>query len=298
MAHPIAFFAYKRPELTRKSITALQGNQGFDPSLLFVFCDGARRQEDLLQVEETRKVVKELVSSQSTIEFRDENWGLANSIISATTFLIERFGTVIVLEDDIITSPYFLAYMSRGLDLYADDYRVMQISGYMFPLNADSKDEAFFLPLISSWGWATWRRAWDLFDPSIDKVYLLDNSKVLRHQFDLGGNYPFYKMLCLQREKQIDSWAIRWYMSVFLNGGLTLFPWKSLVLNIGFDGSGTHCAAEKQTHTISSADITRFPSVNLNIVVTRQLTDHLRAQNRWWNKLWRRCLAKLSRKAA
>lgn len=294
MGHPIAFFAYKRHEHTRKALTALQGNEGFDPSLLFVFCDGARRQEDIPQVEETRKVVKELVSSESTIVFRDENWGLAKSIIAGTSSLTERFGTVIVLEDDLITSPHFLTYMSRGLDLYADDSRVMQISGFMFPVNADSKDDAFFLPLTTSWGWATWRRAWEHFDPSMDKLSLLDNSRALRYEFDLRGSYPYYKMLCSQREKKIDSWAIRWYMSVFLKGGLTLYPRASLVSNIGFDGSGTHCASEQTADALSDSEITQFPSVELNTVVTRQVFDHLRLQNRWWYKLWRRCLAKLA----
>ena len=294
MTHPIAFFAYKRHEHTRKALIALQNNSGFDPSLLHIFCDGAKRTEDLPMVEQTRKVIRETVSSECTIVCRDENWGLAKSIIAGTNALTEKFGTAIVLEDDLITSPHFLSYMSRGLDLYADDNRVMQVSGFMFPLNAKSTDDAFFLPLTTSWGWATWRRAWEHFDPSMDKISLLDNSKALRYEFDLRGSYPYYKMICAQREKKIDSWAIRWYMSVFLNGGLTLYPKTSLVSNIGFDGSGTHCASEQTSDALSDREIARFPSVELNIVVTRQVFDHLRHQNRWWSKLWRRCLAKLA----
>ncbi len=292
--HPIAFFAYKRDEHARKALIALQNNVGFDPSLLHIFCDGARRAADVAQVEQTRSVIRETVSSESAIVYRNENWGLAKSIIAGVSELTKKFGTVIVLEDDLITSPHFLSYMNQALDLYANEKTVMQVSGFMFPVSAISSDDAFFLPLTTSWGWATWHRAWEHFDPSMHKLSLLDNSKSLRYEFDLRGSCPYYKMICSQREKKIDSWAIRWYMSVFLNSGLTLYPRTSLIANIGFDGSGTHCASEQSNELLSDCEITGFPSVELNRAVTRQVVDHLRHQNRWWNKLWRRCLAKLA----
>ncbi len=294
MTHPIAFFAYKRHEHTRKALTALQNNIGFDPSLLHIFCDGARKLEDVPLVEQTRKVIREMVSSDSTIVFRDENWGLAKSVIAGADALTERFGTVIVVEDDLITSPQFLSYMYRGLDTYSEDDRVMQISGYMFPVDVESADDAFFLPMTTSWGWATWRHAWDHFDPSMGKLSLLDGSKSLRHEFDLLGSYPYYRMICDQREGRIDSWAIRWYLSVFLNRGITLYPKASLVSNIGFDGTGTHCASKRTFSVFSDSNINRFPSAALNTVITRQVIDHLRHENQWWWKLWRRCLAKLA----
>lgn len=291
MRHPIALFAYKRSKHIRKTLTALHNNDGFDPSLLFVFCDGARSEIDVASVEETRQVIKELVPTESTILCRDENWGLANSIISGVSSLTDRFGTVIVLEDDLITSPHFLSYMNRALDHYADDRRVMQISGHMFPINLDLNDDAFFLPMTTSWGWATWRRAWKYFDPSMLKLSLLDNSKSLRYKFDLCGSYPYYKMLCSQRQNKIDSWAIRWYLSVFFNGGLTLYPRATLVSNIGFDGSGTHCASEQTADDLFDSEIIQFPSVQLNSFVSQQVFHHLRCQNQWWHKVWRRCQA-------
>ncbi len=297
MPHAIALFAYNRPEHTRKTLKALQNNWGFDPSLLHVFCDGAKRERDIPLVEETRQTVADVTGGQSKITLREENWGLSKSIINGVTELTEKFGSVIVVEDDLITSPQFLAYMTKALELYEQDERVMQISGYMFPVQIQSQSDfdAFFLPMTTSWGWATWRRAWRSFDPSMQGIDQLDNSAKLRFEFDLNGSYPYYKMLCRQRNGEINSFAIRWYLSVFLKRGLTLYPASSLVANIGFDGSGTHCAGEKTTQEIRQAPVDRFPPVGLDPLAAQSVFSHLRRQNAWWRKVWRRSIASFSK---
>jgi len=117
----------------------------------------------------------------------------------------------------------------------------MQISGYIFPVKISIKADAFFLPFTTSWGWATWKRVWDNFNKSDEGLEILEKNKKLRKKFDLNDSYPFYKMLKLQKRGNIDSWAIIFYLSVFLKNGLVLYPKKTLVNNMGFDGSGVHC---------------------------------------------------------
>ena len=170
-----------------------------------------------------------------------ENRGLAKSIIAGVGELCEKYGRVIVVEDDLAVSSSFLAYMNAALDRYAGNDQVFQVSGYMFPVDRPRADKALFLPFTTSWGWATWSRAWKKFDHAGCGIEVLRKDRCLRRRFDLGGAYPYYAMLRRQGAGRVDSWAIRWYLSVFLNNGLVLYPATSHVRNNGFDGSGENC---------------------------------------------------------
>jgi hypothetical protein len=165
---------------------------------------------------------------------------LAESIIQGVTEILQQSEKVIVLEDDMVVSPYFLEYMNEALERFVDDDRVISVHGYVYPVDIELP-EAFFLPGADCWGWATWRRGWALFNS--DGQYLLDEL-VRRHliqEFDYNGAYPFLNMLKDQIKGENNSWAIRWYASAFLTNKLTLYPGRSLVNNIGNDSSGTHC---------------------------------------------------------
>jgi Glycosyl transferase family 2 len=239
---PIAFFAYKRPEHTKRSLESLAKNHGAELSEVFIFCDGAKKSEDNEAVTEVRQIVKsQQWCGQVHIIEREQNIGLANSIIQGVTELCRKYGRVIVLEDDLVLSPFFLEYMNQALDLYEKESKVIQISGYMFPINLISSSDAIFLPFTTSWGWATWDRAWKYFDPKMSGYDLLSNDRRLKHKFNLNNSYPYFEMLEQQINGKIDSWAIRWYLSTFLIDGITLYPIQTLVQNTGFDGSGTHC---------------------------------------------------------
>jgi hypothetical protein len=242
MPIPVALFTYKRPEHTRATIKSLVGNQGFAGIELYVFCDGPKTERDSGAVRATREVVRSFKLPNVKIVEREHNLGLANSIIGAVTELCARYGKVIVVEDDLVLSPWFLDYMRRGLELYEHEPRVMQISGHTFAQSATSADSAVFLPLTTTWGWATWDRAWRLFDRGASDISRLREDKALRRRFDLDGVYPYYDMLRRQLAGKLDSWGIRWYLSVFLRDGLTLYPGISLVQNLGFDGSGENCS--------------------------------------------------------
>jgi len=152
--------------------------------------------------------------------------------------------------------------MNRALDRYQDDDSAMQVSGYMFPIDISAETDAFFMPFTTSWGWATWERAWQHFDPEMKGFDALVRDRHLRNSFNLDGAYDYFDMLTRQRRGSIDSWAIRWYLSVFIRGGLTLYPARTLVRNIGFDGSGTHCvdADVEQAPMQPDFQVERFPA--------------------------------------
>lgn len=250
---PIAFFAYKRPEHTRLALESLTKNHGSEHGELFIFCDGPKLEKDIPAINEVREIVKskKWCGTVNIIE-RETNMGLANSIITGVTELCEEFGRVIVLEDDLILSPYFLEYMNSALNFYQEDSHIMQISGYMFPVKLRCAEDTLFLPFITSWGWATWQRAWCYFDPDVKQYKGLASDAEQIYKFNLNESYPYFSMLRKQVNGELDSWAIRWYFSVFIKNGLVLHPKWSLVNNIGFDGSGTHCdKSEYFSHRIS-----------------------------------------------
>jgi FkbM family methyltransferase len=219
-------------------IESLILNPLFAESDVTVYCDGAKSDADVADVDATRRVIRELLP-QARIVARDRNIGLANSIIAGVSEQCEQAGRTIVLEDDLILSPFALDYFNRALDRYVDNDKVMHIAGYMFPVDA-SLPPSFFYREASCWGWATWKRAWQEFDPSADRILRSIDAGNLRRAFDINNTMYFYDMLKLQSEGKIDSWAIRWYGSMFLRKGLALHPARAVVANEGFDGTGRH----------------------------------------------------------
>jgi putative methyltransferase (TIGR04325 family) len=240
MPAPIALFTFRRPHHTRRTLEALQANDMAAESDLFVFSDGPRSLLDEPGVAATREILRTVTGFKSvTLVFHPENIGLAGSVISGVTSVVEKYGRVIVLEDDLVTSPGFLRYMNDGLERYAEDDRVISVHGYLYPLDR-SLPETFFLKGADCWGWATWKRGWDLFEQ--DGVALRNalEAKGLSDRFDFGGAYSYTGMLNGQIARTNDSWAVRWYASALLNDKLTLYPGRSLVINIGNDGEGTN----------------------------------------------------------
>jgi len=238
---PIVVFTYNRPEHTQRTLNALLINPLANESDIIIYSDSARTANHNKAVDEVRSYLSEITGFRSIkVIHRDKNFGLAESIIQGVTEVLQQSEKVIVLEDDMVVSPYFLEYMNEALEKFFDDDRVISVHGYVYPVKIELP-EAFFLTGADCWGWATWRRGWDLFNS--EGKYLLDEL-VRRHliqEFDYNGAYPFLSMLKDQIKGANDSWAIRWHASAFLAGKLTLYPGRSLVHNIGTDSSGTHC---------------------------------------------------------
>ena len=249
---PIVLFVYNRLWHTRQTLEALKENELANSSDLFIFSDGAKNSEAIAAVEEVRKYIKNVggFKSVSIIE-RDENYGLADSIIEGVTSLCNEFGRVIVIEDDIVTSPFFIKYMNDALDIYANDPTVASIHGYWYPVDEDMP-ETFFLRGASCWGWATWSKGWDIFEADGQKLLYEMKLQKLNHIFDLDGAMAYTQMLKDQIKGKNNSWAIRWHAATFLANKLQLSPGTSLVCNIGFDGSGIH-SRESDKYDVSLA---------------------------------------------
>lgn len=223
----------------KRVVESLLQNQEAKDSDLFIFSDGPKTEAKAAGVKENRKFIHTISGFKNiTIIERDRNWGLANSLIAGITDVINQYGKVIVVEDDLILSPYFLKFMNDGLEKYEDDDTVGTICGYVFPFQKSLPD-TFFLYFMHPWGWATWKRSWNLLDT--DTKRLLRKMRFKTKKFNLGGNCGSYGNLYCQKVGLVDSWYIRFYASLFLNKKLNLFPGKTMVTNSGLDGSGTHC---------------------------------------------------------
>jgi glycosyltransferase involved in cell wall biosynthesis len=241
---PIALFVYNRPEHTRRTLASLQKNELAAESRLFIFSDGAKTNADVDRVEEVRALIKDVAGFKSVkVIARKENLGLANSIIIGVSQLVSEFGKIIVFEDDLISSPYTLEYFNEALSKYQHDDEVMHVGAYMYPLEDKTLPETFFYRIATSWGWATWARAWKNFEPDIDKLMAgFDVEK--KYNFSIEYTMNFWKQMQEFKSGKNNSWAIRWYASIFLNKGFALHPAQSLVHNIGHDGTGVHSNIE------------------------------------------------------
>lgn len=238
---PIALFVYARLDHTRQTVEALRGNPLAGESELIVFSDAPKRQDLAAAVEDVRRYIRTVDGFRSIrIIERESNLGLATSIISGVTSICESHGRVIVMEDDLITSSHFLTYMNDALDRYAGTPQVAAVSGFHPPFKAHLP-ETFFQRDADCWGWATWKRAWEKFNPDGSELLAELRRQRLLRLFDQDGTYPYVRMLEEQIAGRNDSWAIRWRASVILNDMLSLYPRWTLTRNIGFDGSGTHC---------------------------------------------------------
>jgi hypothetical protein len=237
---PIALFIYNRPAHTRVVLESLSRCRRLDECSLKIYCDGPKRAEDAAAVNEAREVAREWAARfDAELIERDSNLGLARSVVNGVSELCDTHGRVIVIEDDFALSPAFLDYMLSALDRYEDEPSVYQICGYMFPIRHAPQPDAFFLPLTTTWGWATWSRAWRVFDWRPADAESLRDPEV-RRRFNLNNAYPYAEMLERKLNGENDSWGILFWWAVFRANGLVLHPRKSLVWNGGFDASGTH----------------------------------------------------------
>ncbi len=238
---PIVLFVYNRPEHTRACLESLERNELAAESEVYIFADGAKPGS-----EDSVAAVREVIArawrfKRVTIEASEQNRGLAANVIAGVTSTLERYDRVIVLEDDLIVSPYFLRFMNDALEVYKDEPKVGHIQACDFTQDPALPD-TFLIKFTGSWGWATWRRAWQYFNPNGQELLArFEANKALSREFDFNGRYKFVRMLRRQVNGENNSWAIRWNATLFLHDILSLNVGRSLVRNMGFDGSGTNC---------------------------------------------------------
>ena len=287
---PIVLFAYNRPHYLLETLQSLQSNAEAKESKLFIYCDGPKpdcTEAALSQVNEVRAIAKsEKWCGEVEVIISPVNKGLAPSIIEGVTAIVNKYGKVIVLEDDLVVSEYYLKYMNEALIKYEHHDKVASITGYSFPIEqpkgSDFK-ETFFIKITSSLGWGVWKRSWSIFNG--DAVFLLNEikSKKLKYEFNLGNTYPYFRMMKHAISGKVSSWGIRWYASVFLNNKLTLFPSYSLVNHIGNDG-GTHVKVDSTGlfgNSVYNKPINNFEDqVAENIIYRKLFAAHFNKFNR------------------
>jgi len=242
---PVCVFAHRRVEHLSSTIEALRKNNLASDSELIIFSDAAKIISQEQEIERVREYIRGISGfAKLTVVEQEAGQGLSRSITAGVSKVVAEHGRVIVLEDDLVTAPYFLQFMNEGLNRYSEDFRVASIHGYVYPVHGQLP-ETFFVRGADCWGWATWSRAWDLVDWDAARLLSQLRSLKLVEEFDLGGVAPYSVYLEDLIRGENDSWAVRWHASVYLKGMLTLYPGQSLVRNIGNDGSGTHGANEK-----------------------------------------------------
>lgn len=259
---PIVLFAYNRPIHTQKVLQSLQQNDLSQESVLYVFVDAAKTLEAQEQVSQVKQIIKQTQCCKEVIIIeREKNYGLVKNIIEGVTQVVQQHGKVIVLEDDIVTSRGFLTYVNQALDLYADEPKVMHISGHLPPVQMPKQlPDTFFFKKTSCWGWGTWATAWQKLNTNTNELLDKVNASGKAKAFNIDGSYNFMSHLEANIEGTLNTWAIKWQASVFLQDGLCLYPKKSLTRNIGFDGSGEHCVY---------SDLHLHQSMATNIVVDK-----------------------------
>jgi len=243
---PVLLFTYNRPFHTKQVLDALANNKESSETILYIISDGKRLNitgEESTSIDQLHELIsKENRFKKVVVEIRKENSGLANSIITGVTKLVQIHKKLIVLEDDIIPSTGFLDYMNGALSLYENDKNVGCIHAWNYDLATDNNaDSTFFLPGGDCWGWGTWEDSWSLFEKDGVRLQSEIEAKGFLNKFNRRGLQNCSSMLQDQIDGKNNSWAIRWNASLILAGKLCLHPTVAIVKNIGLDGSGEHC---------------------------------------------------------
>ncbi len=300
---PIVLFVYNRPDHTRRTVEALLRNDLASASELYIFADGPKANASPDQLDKIRQVREYLPTIRGFktvhITLSEQNKGLANSIVYGVTTIVNQYGRVIVVEDDIVTSTHFLRYLNESLDLYERDDDVICINSFCMIKDAPIKEHTYFLYGADCQGWATWKRGWDLLNLDAKELQgVLRNDKKLQKLFTYNDSCPYMDMLQYKIDGKIDSWAICWYASAVTHKKLCLYPTKSLLQNIGYDDSGTHTQNSDAYEASIMADesTTEFPKIAIkdSRVMRKEWEKMFRKLcNRELPPLWKRILLKL-----
>jgi hypothetical protein len=235
----IALFVYNRPEHTKKVLDGLKRN-GIEK--LYIFADGPKNQEHLSAVKEVGSIIELIEWCQTEVINSDYNKGLANSIIDGVNYIFEKHERVIVLEDDCVPSNDYIFFMESCFDKYADDNEVMNVTGYCLPVIRpfNYHYDIYFTYRSCSWGWGTWKRAWEYFSCDVSVLTEIKNNPLLSDKIKNAGR-DLIPILECNHKKKLDIWAAFWAIAIIKNSGICINPVISKIQNIGFDGTGVHC---------------------------------------------------------
>ena len=292
---PIVLFTYNRLDHTQKTVAALQDNIYAAESELFIYSDAAKNEAAKQSVNDVRIFLHKIKGFKAVyIIERESNWGLARNIIDGVTEIVNKYGKIIVLEDDIVTSKYFLKYMNDALEIYKNQDQVMEISGYMYPIKKNDLPETFFLHFADCWGWATWQRSWCFFERNPQKLIESFSQKNIK-KFNLDGAFDFWQQVQDNVTGRLYTWAIFWQAVIFQQNGYMLAAKDSLVQNIGLDNSGEHCGQDSGylgLNIISHA-VEQFPlHIEENVQGRKIISSFFRALQ---PVVWKRLIYKIKK---
>ena len=256
----IIFFVYHRPAHTERVLAGLKQNQ---INKLYVFSDGPKDQADFPAVKEVRQLIDAIDWCQTEVIKSKGNKGLVNSIVEGINYVLARHERIIVVEDDCVPTPGFIAFIEKCLEIYQDHRQIMSVSGYSWPVSIpiDYQYDLYFWYRFCPWGWGTWQRAWQYF--SIDQTILsqINKSGLLREKLNLAGEDNLISMLKAQLAEGVNTWDVFWAINILINDGLCINPVKSYIQNIGYDGSGVHCGIT------NAYDVELSPQQNIDRLV-------------------------------
>ena len=242
---PVILFTYKRLNHTKSTINSLLSCKEASDTCLYIFSDAPKSNEDIIDVFKVRNYIKTIVGFKNiSITYRENNYGLAKNIECGLNEIFSDHRKAIILEDDIIVSPFFLIFMNNALLKYENNRNIWHISGWNYPIRVTDQNyqyNSFFLQLSNCWGWATWANRWEYYEKNPIKIS--QNWSInFKKRFTLNGaNKNFWKQISHNKNNKINTWAIFWYASIFQNNGLCLNPVVTYTRNIGNDGTGENC---------------------------------------------------------
>ncbi len=267
---PITLFTFKRLDTLKQTVEALQKNYLASVSDLIIYSDGAKKKSDEDSVNNVRAYLKTVLGFKSIIIHASPiNKGLAASIIEGVTEVLNHHETVIVLEDDLVSSPNFLNYMNEALQFYKNEQRIFSIAGFSIPIKTNKLDYVYFTRRSSSWGWATWKNRWEEIDWDVKDYHSFKSDHKRRGAFNKMGS-DMAQMLDRQMNGNINSWAIRWCYYQFKHNLYSVHPIVSKIDNIGFgseDASNTKEKFNRYKTLLDDGKTTQFifePNIKLD----------------------------------
>ncbi len=260
-------FTYNRSGHTKAVLDALSENS-MRPEKLFVFQDGLRDGMDDSEWKKVNRLIHAIDWCEREIVVSKHNKGLAKSIVSGINYVLLEYDAVIILEDDCVPTSGFMRFMQQCFEKYEKEETVYSVSGYAWPIPVESQEyDAYFCGRISSWGWGTWKDRWVKFERNYDLLNDIRSNEEASKRLSQWGGRDTLPILLGNINGNIDSWAVFWSLKIITNNGLCINPYRSLIANIGCDGSGEHCGTSDMAKTQmqeKEIEIYRLPTPQIN----------------------------------
>ena len=244
---PVIIILYNRPKHTQKLLQSIIDAKNSSKYMFYIFCDGPSNKEDVRKIKKIEIIVNKFRKKfKIKVFLRKKNIGLIKNITNSINLVFKKNNKAIILEDDLVLDYDFFNFMETSFKKYANHNKIFQISGYSYPIK-NNNNLHYFLALTSCWGWGITVKNWKSFYKFFNNKKLIyfnyqkiKKSKVLKNSFNFNSSYNYFSMLEKSLNNKVNSWGIIFYLYLFINKKLTLFPNQSLVKNDGFDGSGNH----------------------------------------------------------